>query len=519
MTREVPLDRLLEHWREARHPSTSALIQHLGDQLRVEVSRLPAVKAEAAKRLVEAISTEPAFLLSARLRQLQEFARTSSPATSWPVFEALSKLPADPRIATLATRLLVGDVQLHLTSKLTRRLLDCVEAHGDDSHFHALELGFPLHLQDDGVAARTARMLQRGQALRPERPELPKAERDQLLAEKNWEVPETPVPVASLYAPVWEAPKDLARRQVLADALLERGDPRGEFISLQLAGASPARQRALIKTHGHAWLGALADVIDWKRASPVFEQGFVSELSVLAVKPGQFNLVKDAVEWATVRRVREGLQRFSKRMRSLEHAGRVPLDAIKAAAREKKEVSLPSLRSVEVTAGPDEAAEVFERLARVPPWVALNFPEWGPTRALRDALPRLADLKGVERFRFSAQELSVMPALLGQTGLGWLPRDVKRLELRGDEDQLFVLERDRKAWSVDLVDLARLALRLDDWKDSLAELTWLEPTQVRVLTRREVEDPDVQKLAQLARRFELPVVTVELAEVPADLAW
>lgn len=153
-SREPPLDRLLEQWREARHPSTSELIQHIGDQLRVEVSRLPSAKAEAAKKLVEAISREPAFLLSARLKQLQLFARTSSAASSWPVFEALSKRPADPRIATLATRMLVGDVGMHLTSKLTRRLLDCVEAHGDDSHFRALELGFPLQLTTAWPLAR-----------------------------------------------------------------------------------------------------------------------------------------------------------------------------------------------------------------------------------------------------------------------------------------------------------------------------------------------------------------------------
>ncbi len=508
------LDQLLAKWREARHASTSELIQQIGDRLRVEVSRLPAAKSEAAKRLVESISTEPAFLLSARLKQLQEFARVSSGAVLWPVFEALAKLPADPRVATLATRLLVGDASTELTSKLTRRLLDCVEAHGDDSHFRSLELGFPLHLQDDSVAARTARMLQRERALRPEGAELPLAERKQLLAEKNWEVPEAPVPVASLFAPVWEKPRDLARRQVLADVLLERGDPRGEFISLQLAKASPDRQRALLKAHAHAWSGALEAVLDWKHGPPAFEDGFISEVSVLAVKPGQFNLVRDAEDWATVRRVRQGLQRFGKHMRSLEDAGRVRLEAVKAAVREKIPLHL---RSIELLAGPDEAADVLETLEHMPRWVAL-FLEWGVTRDVRDALPRLADLQGVERLRFSSRELPVMVALLGQTGLGWLPRHVKRIELRRDA-QLMIFERDRKAWSLDLVDLSRTAPRLIDWKEALVELSWLHPTQVRLLTRHDVESVEVKELEHLARRFELPVAASMLTEVPEELAW
>lgn len=359
-------------------------------------------------------------------------------------------------------------------------------------------------------------MLQRGRALRPELPELPKAERAELLAEKNWEVPERPATVASLYEPIWEAPHELARRQVLADVLLERGDPRGEFISLQLANASQKRQRALINVHGHAWLGALDDVADWRGDPPRFENGFVSELSLRPVKPGQFNLIRDAPEWSTVRAVHRGLQRFSKSMTSLEHAGYVRLDAIKAAAREK--VPLPSLVSLSTGGGPDDVADALERLQRMPRWIGLFFAEWGPTRELRDALPRLAELKGVERFRFGAEQLSVMPALLGQTGLGWLPRAVKRLELY-EADQLMVLERDRKAWSLELVSRSERGLQLREWKEALAKLHWLEPTQVRVLTNRDVDDPDVKTLEDHARRFERPVVTQKLEKLPPDLAW
>lgn len=514
MTGEAPLERLLAHWRAARHPSTSELIQRIGDQLPVELPRLPAKKTDAARALLAGLKSEPAFFLSARLEQLEAFARTTSATMLWPLFEALSRLPEDPRIATLATRLLVRDVDLPLTSKFTRRLLDCVETHGDDSHFRALELGFALNLLDDGLAARTVRLLQRGLAARPKSPELPAEERRRL-ASTTWELPPMPAPVESLFAPVWAAPRELAPRQVLADLLLERGEPRGEFISLQLAGAAPRRQRALLNAHRRAWLGALFDVVDLKKEPPVFEHGFVSEVSVRAVRQAQFHLASDAPEWATVRRVRRGLQRFSKAMRGLEDAGPVKLEALRGLVRDELPIQL---RSVEVAALPDEVVEVLEKLEAPPRWLALHFQVFEPTRELRDALPRLSDLTGLTRLRCSAESGEVMPALLGQMGLGWLPRGVERVELR-DEGRLIILERDRKAWRLELVELSSAGPTPHDWKDLLAELTWLQPSAVRLSVRVEVDRPEVKDVEHRARRFGLPVTVATLDEVPSELAW
>ena len=444
----APLERLLTQWRAARHPSTSELIQQIGDQLAVAIPRLPAKKTDAARALLTAFKSEPPFLLSARLRQLEAFARTTSATLLWPLFEAMAKLPADPRIATLVTRILVGDLEVPLTSKFTRRLLDCVATHGDDSHFRALELGFAINLLDDGLAARTVRLLQKGLAARAAGPELPADER-RTLATTRWELPAAPPPLESLYAPIWAEPRDTARRQVLADVLLERGDVRGEFISLQLAGASPKRQRSLLKAHGREWLGALVGVVDLKDEAPVFEGGFVAEVTVRAVRQAQFLLVADAPEWATVRRVRRGLKRFSKAMVGLEDSGPVSLDALKGLVRDE----LPlALRSLEVAAFPDDAVDQLEKLARPPRWLALHFGIFEPTRELRDALPRLGDLPGLERLRFSTEAAVVMPALLGQMGLDWIQRAVTRVELRDDE-RLIILERDRRSWSVNLVDL------------------------------------------------------------------
>ena len=50
----------------------------------------------------------------------------------------------------------------------------------------------------------------------------------------------------ALYHNVYENPGDDRRRLVLADALLERGDPRGELITLQFATHAIARKRARV---------------------------------------------------------------------------------------------------------------------------------------------------------------------------------------------------------------------------------------------------------------------------------
>jgi uncharacterized protein (TIGR02996 family) len=66
------------------------------------------------------------------------------------------------------------------------------------------------------------------------------------------------------WAAILAEPGDLAPRAVYADWLQEKGDPRGEFIALQLAReagqateAAEARERKLLAEHGRAWAGTL----------------------------------------------------------------------------------------------------------------------------------------------------------------------------------------------------------------------------------------------------------------------
>jgi uncharacterized protein (TIGR02996 family) len=104
------------------------------------------------------------------------------------------------------------------------------------------------------------------------------AEADKLIKEKTGKgyVETTPKAVVSdaeaLERALVANPNDLAAWSAYADYLTEQGDPRGEFMQVQLAledESKPAaerkalqtREKALLKKHERAWLGPLAAVI------------------------------------------------------------------------------------------------------------------------------------------------------------------------------------------------------------------------------------------------------------------
>lgn len=55
--------------------------------------------------------------------------------------------------------------------------------------------------------------------------------------------------------------RDDEPRHVYADLLLERGDPRGTIIQLQLSGAKPSKVQMLIAQHMETWLGDLVEIV------------------------------------------------------------------------------------------------------------------------------------------------------------------------------------------------------------------------------------------------------------------
>lgn len=89
--------------------------------------------------------------------------------------------------------------------------------------------------------------------------------------------PPPPGDTASLFAKVYAAPGDDSLRALLADALVASGDPRGEFISMQLLRGDAAPSKAEKKLEAEwrdAWLGRLAPCF---RKGVVFRRGFPAE--------------------------------------------------------------------------------------------------------------------------------------------------------------------------------------------------------------------------------------------------
>lgn len=113
-----------------------------------------------------------------------------------------------------------------------------------------------------------------------------------------------------LFREVWANAADDGPRQVLADWLTERGDPRGELVALQLARVTRSvdatamrRERALLAEHGRAWLGPLEPVIV-SNAFLLFERGFVRRCEVAWRRLAALPPLMTHPAWSTVREYR-----------------------------------------------------------------------------------------------------------------------------------------------------------------------------------------------------------------------
>jgi uncharacterized protein (TIGR02996 family) len=81
-------------------------------------------------------------------------------------------------------------------------------------------------------------------------------------------VSDATVAADALLAAIYADPADDGARQVYADVLTERGDPRGMFITMQLArsgreptGKEMTEEMKILRKHARAWLGDVAPVL------------------------------------------------------------------------------------------------------------------------------------------------------------------------------------------------------------------------------------------------------------------
>lgn len=113
----------------------------------------------------------------------------------------------------------------------------------------------------------------------------------------------------TLLADIYANPEDDAARFVYADWLLERGDPRGEFITLQLTRSSDKdkaalkRERELLKAHKKEWLGRLVNVTG---GDLIFRRGFLAEATVKFRHQRDVEQYGSLPEWATLEKLEWG---------------------------------------------------------------------------------------------------------------------------------------------------------------------------------------------------------------------
>ena len=126
-----------------------------------------------------------------------------------------------------------------------------------------------------------------------------------------------------LFQSVYENPHDDGPRTVLADALIERNDPRGELITVQLRLAQDptnralkAREKELLDAHAKGWLAELAPIV---MADARFERGFLSECKIDNSKLDRVQKLVGHPAWSTVRAIEgSALIALDPVMRSLE---------------------------------------------------------------------------------------------------------------------------------------------------------------------------------------------------------
>lgn len=223
----------------------------------------------------------------------------------------LSEWPADPRLDAWLVRML-DEVPFRATStrpfwtRLVNRALELRDARG----LATLERCRASYDRDDYFEKYLAQQVER--VLKVAQPvltrhgalALPSATKALLsrLAPPAVGKKAARGPVGELNEAVLREPSNEALRSVVADALQEEGDPRGELIALQRdANPTPEKRRRaeqLIDAHFEQLAGPLSGVITRKHA--VFKLGFLAEAKV---KPGNPRAVRALIghsAWATV---------------------------------------------------------------------------------------------------------------------------------------------------------------------------------------------------------------------------
>lgn len=241
---------LLARWHRSRSNAVADDLDRVNDWLALEA---PAVSR--TQWLSVARRRSPADVPSL-LASLPRIGDPLLPAC----LESLWRWPDDPRITTALQRLVLETLPRSDDRSFWNRALALIAWVGD---VRAADWLADAMLEVNGPALATRALVLRANELIT------------LLGLKPRDVAGPAHPGAA--KPYGPAPADPNARLVFADALLERGDARGELIHLQsLAEPRPDQRRrlhGLIRDYGRAWLGRLSAAL--KPQGLRFERGVV----------------------------------------------------------------------------------------------------------------------------------------------------------------------------------------------------------------------------------------------------
>lgn len=269
-------------------------------------------RSPAVARLVELVASKAPDDLTAKLAALVRRDAASSHAN----LRALAEID-DPRLSSRAIEALIA---LPFTTPASgasflSELIDTVGRLGDTrltERSGAIRAAITTRI-DRGVTRRA--LVERLDVALARLPPVA-ATSEELERERALAVQLEPLRAASrsleaLFAEVYADPVADSPRLVLADLLLQRGDPRGELIALQLArgdGEPTKRELSLLGKHGRAWLGRLAPVVSWRRrhSRTAFRRGFLAVADIMLTADKKLEPLLGEPEWTTVEQLTGG---------------------------------------------------------------------------------------------------------------------------------------------------------------------------------------------------------------------
>ncbi|MBL8717050.1 MAG: TIGR02996 domain-containing protein [Myxococcales bacterium] len=285
----VALRALLEAWRAHRSPRVADLVDRVS----------AVVTASHAFPKTRSVKERTAAVL-AGLEKKDALEVGAILAQPWPgkwqdagpVLDAVCAQPADPRVAFALARLIdAAPYDTYRTDGFWRQVLGRLVLLGDARTIPILESARErprsTYFRDIKVAigATIEKLRGRGDAPLSDPAVALVAAIESHFAGDVRRAVDKERGEAQLLAEIHAHPDDLALRQVYADYLVERGDPRGEHIALGLArreGRADAtvlrKEAAIAKKNGAAWIGALDRVL--AKDGRVFDCGFLREATL-----------------------------------------------------------------------------------------------------------------------------------------------------------------------------------------------------------------------------------------------